>query len=388
MMSRLIITNGRVITPWQVLEKGTVVVEEGKIVAVREGSGPPDPKATVIDAAGKIVSPGYIDIHVHGAAGYDTMDATPQAIQGMARFFASHGVTGFLPTTITAPQGAILAAIENAALCQREGTGGARVLGVHLEGPYISPSQPGAQPPQYIRPADPQEYPQFFAWDNIKLITLAPEIPENSAFIPYAVSRGAAVAVGHSAASYEELVDAVASGLTQSSHTFNGMVGLHHRQPGTAGACLALDEIYAQVIVDNVHIHPAVVKILVRAKGTKRTLLITDAMRATGMSDGEYDLGGQKVIVSRGEARLPSGTLAGSTLTIDQAVRNVMMDAGLTFEEALPMATSVPAESIGLGDQVGSIAPGKAADIVLLTPDYRVVMTMVGGQVVYQASET
>nr|MBC7245613.1 N-acetylglucosamine-6-phosphate deacetylase [Chloroflexota bacterium] len=383
-MHRLIILNGRVITPWQVLEKATVVVEEGKIVEVREGYELSDQKDTIIDATGKIVSPGYIDIHVHGAASYDTMDASPQAIQGMARFFAAHGVTGFLPTTTTAPQEAILAAIANASLCQREGTGGARVLGVHLEGPYISPNQPGAQHPQYIRPAHPEEYQQFFSWDNIKLITLAPEIPENMAFIPYAMSRGAAVAVGHSAASYEDIVTAVAEGLSQSTHTFNGMVGLHHRQPGTAGAVLALDDIYAQVIVDNVHIHPAVVKILVRAKGTARTVLITDAMRATGMPDGEYELGGRKVTVSRGEARLPSGTLAGSTLTMDRAVRSAMADTGLAFEQVLPMATSVPAESIGLADQVGSIAPGKTADMILLTPDYRVAATIVQGQVVYQ----
>lgn len=387
MMGRVVIANGRVVTPWQVLEKGTVVVEGGKIVAVKEGFEPPDPRATTIDATGKVVAPGYIDIHVHGATGYDTMDASPQAIQEMARLFASHGVTGFLPTTITAPRDEILAAVQNAALCQKEGTGGARVLGIHLEGPYLSPSQPGAQPPQYIRPADPEEYQQFFAWDNIKLITLAPEIPENLALIPYAVSHGAAVAVGHSAASYDDMVNAVASGLTQSSHTFNGMVGLHHRQPGTAGAALALDEVYAQLIVDHVHIHPAVVKIVVRTKGTGRTVLITDAMRAVGMPDGDYDLGGQWVTVSRGEARLPSGILAGSTLTMDQAVRNVM-GAGLTFEEALPMATCVPAESIGLDDQVGSIAPGKVADIILLTPDYRVAMTIVQGQVVYRANET
>ncbi|MGQ9494124.1 MAG: N-acetylglucosamine-6-phosphate deacetylase [Anaerolineae bacterium] len=386
-MPRLIIANGRVITPWQVLEKATVVVEGGKIVEVREESAPADPKATTIDASGKIVSPGYIDIHVHGAAGYDTMDASPQAIQGMSRFFAAHGVTGFLATTTTASQKAILDAVESVSLCQKEGTGGAQVLGVHLEGPYISLSQRGAQPPQYIRPADPVEYQQFFAWNNIKLITLAPEIPENMAFIPYAVSQGAAVAVGHSAASYEDIVTAVTSGLSQSTHTFNGMVGLHHRQPGTAGACLALDEIYAQVIVDNIHIHPAVVKILVRAKGTARTVLITDAMRATGMPDGDYELGGQKVTVSRGEARLASGTLAGSTLTMDQAVRNAMADTGLSFEEVLPMATSVPAESIGLGDQVGSIAPAKSADIILLTPDYRVITTIVRGQIVCQASQ-
>ena len=291
-MDRVIITNGRVITPWRVLEKGVVVVEGGKIAEVGEGFEPLEKSgATIIDATGRTVAPGYIDIHVHGGAGHDTMDATPQAIQGMAQFFSSHGVTSFLPTTVTASKGEILAAIENAALCQKEQTGGAQVLGVHVEGPYISPSKPGAQPVQFIRPAEPDEYCEFFAWDNIKVITLAPEIPENNELITYAVRQGATVALGHSAASYDEVLAAVQLGLGHSAHTFNGMEGLHHREPGTVGAVLICDEITAEVIADNIHVHPAVIKLLVRAKGVERTVLMTDAIRAAGMPDGTYDLG-------------------------------------------------------------------------------------------------
>lgn len=385
-MDRVIITNGQVITPWQILEKGTVVIEGRKIVKIEEGFKPSEgSEATIIDARGKTVAPGFIDIHVHGGDGHDTMDATPQAIQGMAQFFASHGVIGFLPTTVTAPKEAILTAIENAALCQREQVGGAQVLGVHLEGPYISPSKPGAQPVRFIRPADPDEYCEFFAWDNVRLITLAPEISENKELIAYAVQQGATVAVGHSAASYDEVLAAVSLGLSHSIHTFNGMGGLHHREPGTVGAVLTCDEITAEVIADNIHIHPAVIKLLVRAKGVERTVLMTDAIRAAGMSDGTYDLGGQLVTVKESVARIATGSLAGSTLTMDRAVRNAMAAAGLSLAEALRMASYNPALVIGMEREKGSLEPGKDADIILLDDELRVVLTMVGGKVVYQA---
>lgn len=385
-MDRVIIANGRVITPWQVLEKGVVVVEGGKIAEVGEGFEPSGKSgATIIDATGRTVAPGYIDIHVHGGAGHDTMDATPQAIQGMAQFFSSHGVTSFLPTTVAASKEEILAAIENAALCQGEQAGGAQVLGVHVEGPYISPSKPGAQPAQFIRPAEPDEYCEFFAWDNIKVITLAPEIPENNELITYAVQQGATVAVGHSAASYDEVLAAVRLGLSHSTHTFNGMRGLHHREPGTVGAVLTCDEIMAEIIADNIHIHPIVIKLLVQAKSVERTVLITDAIRAAGMPDGIYGLGGQRVTVKEGVVRIATGSLAGSTLTMDRAVENAMAAADLSLAEALRMASYNPARVIEMEKKKGSLEPGKDADIVLLDDELKVVLTMVGGKVVYQA---
>ncbi len=384
-MDRIAIVNGRVITPWQVLEKGVVVIEGLEIVEVKEGSDPTEwAEATIIDATGRTVAPGYIDIHVHGGAGNDTMDATPQAVQGMAQFFSSHGVTGFLPTTVTASREAILAAIENAALCQREQVGGAQVLGVHIEGPYISPSKPGAQPVEFIRPADADEYCAFFAWNNIKVITLAPETPENKELIIYAVQQGATVAVGHSAASYDEMLAAVRLGLSHSAHTFNGMGGFHHREPGTVGAVLTCNEIKAEVIADNIHVHPAVIKLLVRAKGVERTVLMTDAVRAAGMPDGTYDLVGQRVTVKEGVARISTGSLAGSTLTMDRAVRNAMAAADLSLAEALQMASYNPAWVIGMEKEKGSLESGKDADIVLLDDELKVVLTMVGGKVVYQ----
>ncbi|MEA3344856.1 MAG: N-acetylglucosamine-6-phosphate deacetylase, partial [Chloroflexota bacterium] len=269
----------------------------------------------------------------------------------------------------------------NIARCMEEGSDGAEILGVHLEGPYFNLEKKGAQPASQIRPADPEEYGSFFRAGPVRLIALAPEIPGNRGLIPYAIDRGAVVAVGHSVATYEEMLEAVSLGLSQATHTFNGMGGLHHRRPGTVGAALTCDEIYAQVIVDLIHIHPAVVKLLVRAKGPERTVLITDAMRAAGMPDGTYELGGQEVIVREGEARLPTGSLAGSTLTMDQAVRNVMRAADLSLSEALRMATITPAYSIGVEDRKGSLETGKDADIILLDEELQVVLTMVRGEI-------
>lgn len=383
-MKTLALVNGRVIMSHQILENATVIVEDGRISEVRDEAYRPT-GVTLLDVGGSTVAPGFIDIHVHGSAGHDTMDATPQALSGMAEFFAAHGVTSFLPTTVAAGHSALLAAIENVAKYSYQG--GACILGVHLEGPYLSGCHPGAQPLQHIRPADPSEYAQLFAHDNVLLISLAPEISGNMALVEFAREKGAKVAVGHSAATYEEVMAGVKFGLSQACHTFNGMAGLHHRQPGTVGAVLACDEIYAQIIVDFVHLHPAIVKILVRAKGIERTVLITDAIRATGLPDGTFDLGGQSVTVSQGAASLTHGnSLAGSVLTMDKALRNVMEATGLSLAEALPMATSIPAHSLGLGHELGSILPGYSADLVILDSHLNVQTTLVQGEVAYQSA--
>lgn len=385
-MPRLGIVGGDIVTEGGLLPHGALLLEDGKIVAVglaREAVIPAD--TPVMDAAGRIVAPGYIDLHVHGAAGYDTMDATPEALAAMARFFARHGVTSFLPTTVTASRAQTLAAIAAVADFQRRPPVGAQALGIHLEGPYINRANLGAQNPEFARSADPDEYPEFFRWGNVKLISLAPEDPANLPLIPYAVAHGAAVAIGHSSATYEEVMAAVELGLTQATHTYNAMTGLHHRKPGATGAALTCDRIYAQIIVDLIHVHPAMVKLLVRAKGLGRTVLITDAMRATGMADGTYDLGGQEVIVIHGEARLPAGNLAGSTLTMDRAVRNVRHAAELSTLEAICLATLTPAQSVGIADRKGRIAPGCDADLVILDQELQVVATVVGGKITYQA---
>ncbi len=384
-MSKIAIINGQVVSGGNDPELATVLIEDSRIIGLQPENSYPD-EAAVIDADGGMVVPGFIDIHVHGGGGHNFMDATPDSIQGMSRFLALHGVTSFLPTTSSAPTDLILASIQSAAEFQRAPQKGARIVGVHLEGPYLSLTHPGAHQVKYIRPADPVEYTKFFAWDNIQLISLAPEIPENLELLKYARSRGASVAVGHSGASYEEVRAAVDLGLNQACHTFNGMGGMHHRQPGTAGAVLALDEIYAQIIMDLVHVHPAVVKLLVKAKGVERTILITDALHAAGLPEGEYEILGQTITVSGGVAFLTYGnSLAGSILTMDKAVQNAMQATGYSLSKVLPMATSTPATSLGLGDELGSILPGYTADLLVLNQNFKVRLTMVQGQVVYQA---
>jgi len=383
-MATIALVGGEVATPSGELRRGTVVVRGSTIATIDPEGGCP-PEAEAIDARGRVVSPGFIDVHIHGAAGHDIMDATPEALAAISGFAAQHGVTGFLPTTVTAGLEATWAAIGAVDELQRAGAPGAAALGVHLEGPYISGERMGAQNPAHVRGAEPSEYVRLFELGNIRLISLAPEMPGIERLVRFAVARGAAVAVGHSSATYDQVLAAVGWGLSQATHTYNAMREMHHREPGATGAVLTCDAIYAQVIVDLVHVHPAMVKLLVRAKGPDRAVLVTDAMRAAGMPDGRYDLGGQETIVKGGEARLPAGNLAGSTLTMERAVRNVMGAAELTLPQALRLATRNPAASIGLGGRKGQLAPGYDADIVLLDADLRVALTMVGGRVVYRA---
>jgi N-acetylglucosamine-6-phosphate deacetylase len=383
--SPLTIAGGILLTPYQELRDHTLTIRAGRIDEIapsraRGGSS----SGRRIEVDGMWIIPGLIDIHVHGGAGFDTMDATQAALQGMARFFAQHGVTSYLPTTISASTEAILNATRNVAATPQPPSG-ARHLGVHLEGPYLNPAQAGAQPMDALRDPDPDEYPQWFETGAVKLVTLAPERPGSEALITYCRRYNAEVALGHTAATYEQVRAAIDAGARQATHVFNGMAAFHHRRPGPVGGVLADDRVYAQLIADLIHVHPAVVGILVRSKGVKRTILITDAMRAAGLADGTYDLGGQSITVRGGEARAPGGQLAGSTLTMDAAVRNARAATGLSLQATIPMATAVPAEAMGLAPRKGTLAPGADADVVVLDRDLNVRLTVVAGEIAFDA---
>lgn len=380
---RTIISNGNIIGPDQVYTGHTLAIDDGKITAIIPAPPPDLSTATVIDAQGMWVAPGFIDIHVHGGAGHDTMDATPEALHGMARFFATHGVTSFCPTTMTASRADIDAAIRNVEQVPPP-PDGAQPLGLHLEGPYFNADYKGAQPPTHLRLPDPAEYTPWITAESVKLMTLAPELDGALALIEAGVKNGVEFAAGHSGADLDCISAAADAGLRQGTHTFNGMLGLHHRRPGTLGAILTDDRIYAQVIADGVHVHPAMVKLLVRAKGVDRTILITDAMRAAGLPDGRYMLGDSETFVQDGIARLAEGNLAGSTLTMDEGVRNLIAFAELSVPDAVAIATRVPAEAMRLAGRKGTLAPGADADVVLLSEDVEVVLTIVGGNVVYR----
>ncbi len=377
----VLISNGVLLTEGSVLRGYQIVVNDGRIQAIL----PPERKETVdevIDADGMFVTPGLIDVHIHGSNGHDTMDASDEALAAIGRFLASRGVTSYLPTTVSASSSAIQSTLESVQAFARSHDGAAP-LGAHLEGPYLNPDHKGAQSGRYLRDPAPEEYEPWLESSIVRLITLAPERDGVEDLLRAGIQAGVRFAVGHSGASYEQVLHAVGLGVTQSTHTFNAMLGLHHRRPGTVGAVLTDERVYAQVIADGVHLHPATVDFLIRCKGLDRTILITDAMRAAGLGDGVYRLGRQTVEVRGGEARLPSGSLAGSTLTLDAAVRNSMKYANLTFAEAVHMATYTPALAMGWLGKKGTLRAGADADIALFDSDHRVRMTMVGGDVVF-----
>jgi len=387
MMSDVLFVNATVYTPEEVLPGAWVRVEGGRITDVGAGGHGRPPllqRAEVIDLKGRLLAPGFIDLHAHGALGHDTMDANPKALREIARFYARHGVTAYLATTMTAPGEAILAALKAVARVRAEGAGAASLLGAHVEGPYLDVERRGCQDACLVRPADPAEYRRFLDTGIVRLVTLAPEYAENRELLREAASRGVVVAAGHTRASYDVMVEAVALGLSQVTHLFNGMEPLHHRTPGAVGAGLALDALRCQVIADNVHLHPAALKLAARAKGPDGVILVTDAMAGTGMPDGEYTLGGVTVTVRDGVARDPRGALAGSTLTMERAVANMAAASGMGLAAALTMATRTPARAIGLGERKGSIAPRYDADLVVLEEDLTVALTVVAGKVVYR----
>ncbi len=384
--SHIIMRCGTLVLPNGIRRECNVRVVEGQIVEIAphmDAAQSAAQRVQVIDATRHIVLPGFIDIHVHGAMNADVMDATPEALYTMARHFAAHGITGFCPTTVTAARAQIDAAIDTAqrtmALPRPPGT--AQILGVHIEGPYLNPKRAGAQPREHMRPADPDEYGRWFASGCVKLITVAPEIyPSNLALIVAAKQAGIAVALGHTDATFAEAQVAFGAGANQATHTYNGMRPLHHREPGVLGAVMAECEIYAQLICDGFHVHPAAIQALYLCKGSDRLVIISDAIRASGLPDGDYAFVGQQVRVHEGQARLKDGELAGSTATMDAGFRNILRITGCTLVDAAQMCATSPAASLGLGTHKGKIAPGFDADIAVLDADLNVVQTVVNGQ--------
>lgn len=382
-MSDLWIRNARLMTPEGVVE-GDLLAHEGRIAALGAIAAPEG--AQIIDARDSWLLPGFIDVHAHGGVGREAMDADPEGLREIARFYAAHGVTSFLPTTWTAPHEDIMAALENIALVQREGTGGAAILGAHVEGPYLNPVRCGAQDSRQIRRAVRDEALPILDTGLIRLMALAPEYAENHWLIEECVNRGIVVSAAHTAATYADMQAAVALGLTQTTHTYNAMTGLHHREPGTLGAALTIDAITCELIADNVHVHPAAMNLLYRAKGPDRVILITDAVRGAGLAEGaRYDQDGRPVIVRDGAAYLPGDTLAGSTLTMDRALKNFIAAANAPLDIVWPATSRNAARQLGLADRKGALAPGMDADLVLLDDDLNVRLTVTGGEVVFQA---
>lgn len=366
--------------------QGIIRVHQGKIQETRISTD--DVRSLVtgptLDASDCVVLPGFIDVHIHGSAGADTMDASVEAHRTISRFLVRHGVTAYLPTTVTAAHETTLTAVQSVAQAgERPAPDGARILGVHLEGPYISPNFPGAQPKEHVRTPNLEEFTELIAAGPVRMITLAPEQPGGAELVALAAQAGIRTVIGHSEATYQQTVEAIDQGVSQATHTYNAMTGLHHRRPGVVGAVLSDDRIYAQLIADEIHVHPAAMKVLARCKGPDRTLLITDAIRAAGLPPGEYDLGGHPVYVQEGACRLADGTLAGSVATMDVCLRNFLKASGWSLEQGWPVTSLSPATALGLADRFGAIAPHYAADLVVLDEQMEVVATLVDGDLVF-----
>jgi N-acetylglucosamine-6-phosphate deacetylase len=387
MGQQTLISNVKIVQPQSVIPNGWILIKDEHIVQIGDGSTPEIPDAMQIDGKRQLALPGFIDVHVHGAMGYECMDASHESIHVMAQFYAQHGVTSFLATTWTAPQDKIMKALQNIVECEGTQSNGATLLGAHLEGPFLNPDRCGAQDSRQIRRAHREEVLPYLDLGIIRELSLAPEYPENHWLISECAKRGITVSAAHTAATYVEMHHAISLGLSQTTHTFNAMTGLNHREPGTVGAALDYAEIACELIADNVHVHPAVIRLLMKCKGPDKVILITDSVRAAGLAEGtNYTQDNREISILSDRVILSDGTLAGSILTMDQAFRNLCLATQLSPEDCWQTSSLSAAQAIGLADKTGTLEQGKFADLVLLDSALEVSMTIARGQVVFSGT--
>ncbi|HEX7055660.1 MAG TPA: N-acetylglucosamine-6-phosphate deacetylase [Bacilli bacterium] len=393
-MGKMLFYNANVYVPGgKVLDGGAVFVQDGKIARVfRAAADIPAGLKTgdSVDVGGNRLVPGFIDVHVHGGGGFDVMSGDPGDIAGMSIFHAAKGTTSFLATTLTDSREKIEKAVAATVKAMEAGTPGAEPAGIHLEGPFLNAERCGAQDPKYIRGGTIAELDGYMrlAKGNVRLITIAPEQEGNMEVVRYAAKAGITVSIGHSDANLATVREAIAAGATHVTHLFNGMRGIHHREPGTAGAALMFDELAVELICDGIHVHKDLVSYVYRVKPADKIVLITDCVQAAGQPDGEYRLADLPVILKDGQVRLKNadgsaGNLAGSSLTLDKALQNARSYTNKSLAEVLPSLTINPARQIGLDRRKGSIEQGKDADLVILDDGLHVLATYVKGKKVF-----
>lgn len=371
------------------IKGGSLTFDQGKIIGVGHSLEQPGEKVVQFPSSYKCI-PGMIDMHIHGANGADTMDATHEALRTIASTLPKEATTSFLATTITQSEEAIEAALKNAAeVIGHQQPGEAEILGIHLEGPFISKEKCGAQPKEYISDADTARFDnwQKLSDNHIKEVTLAPEIKGGMEMIRHLADQGVVASIGHSNGYDEDVIRAIDAGATQVTHVYNGMRGMHHREPGILGGALLHHGLYAELICDGKHVCQGMVNLAYKLKGSDRMILITDAMRAKCLKNGTYDLGGQEVHVKDGLAVLSSGTIAGSVLKMDQALRNMLAFTDATLEDVVQMGSINPALQCNVFDRKGSLEIGKDADFIVLDEHNQLVMTVCRGEIAYQRSE-
>lgn len=394
-MEKIKIINATLITPYRMLEDACVVCEDGIV----KYAGKDDPTAgdyKIIDAEGLYVSPGFVDIHSHGGGGYDFMDGTVEAFTGAAAKHAEHGTTAMVPTTLTSTLDELKNSLSIFKEAKSKKFDGAELLGLHLEGPYFSMSQKGAQDPRYIKNPTAEEYLKILSWsDDIIRWSAAPELEGSMEFGRCLRKKGILVSIAHSDAVSSEVEEAFENGYTHVTHLYSAMSGVRrinaYRYGGIIESAYSIDEMTVEIIADGKHLPPELLKLVYKIKGPSRTALVTDSMRAAGMPEGESILGGlkdgQKVIVEDGVAKLLDRTaFAGSTATTDRLVRSMVKLAGVPLLDAVMMMTSTPASIIGVRDRKGTLAPGMDADIVMFNENIDIRLTIVGGRVVYERS--
>jgi N-acetylglucosamine-6-phosphate deacetylase len=380
---RTVLTAERLWDQTRLIDSPVVEIEDGRITSIssRLASGLPL-KASVLDFPGATLAPAFFDVHIHGAMGHDVMEATPGALDAVGSFLAAHGTGSYLATTVTAPLETTLRALSGLAklLARPPIAGHAQAVGIHLEGPFLSHAKRGVQPTEHLLAPDIATFNRLFeaAEGRIRLMTLAPELPGAVELTAHATARGVRVSLGHSNATAEKTQAAIRAGAVSATHTFNAMRALEAREPGILGTVLTADALFAELICDGIHVAPEMVKLWWRAKGAARGILVTDAMSAAGMPDGEYRLGDFPVQVAGGRA-MAGGVLAGSVLTLDRALSNFMEFSGAPLEQALRLVTANPASMTGFGDLAGSVAVGQAANLVAVNRAGKMIGSIVNG---------
>jgi len=389
------IYNANILTPGGIVKEGTVVIADDKIVEVGD-KNIDVPSAVHIDAGGKYLSPGFIDLHVHGGGGHDFMDNTETAFLAIAKTHAKYGTTSMMPTTLSCEHQDLMDTIKTYENSYLKNTEGAQFIGLHIEGPYFSMAQKGAQDPKYIRNPDPEEYMEILAGtDVIRRWSAAPELPGALEFGRTLKEKGILAAIAHTDAVYEEVMEAWNVGYSHATHFYSCMSGVSRRNAyrfaGVVESAYLLDDMTVEVIADGIHLPAALLKLVYKIKGLENIALITDAMRAAGMPEGKSILGslksGMEVIVEDGVAKLlDRSAFAGSVATADRLVRNMMDLADVSLADAVRMMTDTPARILNIRHQKGSISKNKDADLILFDKDIRVDTTIVGGRMVYTSS--
>ena len=397
MNDRLKIYNGKVLTADRIISNGTVAIIGEKITEVSD-TNIDLPGATEIDAKGNYISPGFIDLHVHGGAGYDFMDGTVDAFLKIAKLHARYGTTSMLPTTLTSGKQRLLETLASYERAQVQNKNGAQFLGMHIEGPYIAMAQKGAQDPRFIRDPDEEEYKEIVVRsnNNIKRWSAAPELKGGLSFGRYLRSNGILPSIAHTNATYDEVVDAFESGYTHMTHFYSAMSGVTRvgcsRYAGVIESGYLIDKVTVEIIADGVHLPEPLLKLVYKIKGAARTALITDAIRATGTSAKDTILGdlqnGVRAIVEDDVAKLPDRScFAGSVATADRLVRTMINVAEVPLSETIQMITRTPAAIIGVEDRKGSLAPAKDADVVIFDDNITIQATIIKGKVVYERND-